>query len=158
MQRGSAVVTASLPVSVTVIAESSTGGGVVEAGQVRWALGTVAEDQPVEQSFAVQVNADAAPPGVKPGRLLSESRLTADEIAPAWGPAAWNLVSLCGLLEGDVDCNCTVDATDLAILAGSWRATRADPAYVPLYDIVLDERINIVDIQRAAANWLVVRE
>lgn len=148
-----AVITASLPVSVTVVPGSVTGGGVVQADQVRWALGTVAADQVVEQSFAVQVNTDAAPPGVEPGRLLSEPRLTANEIAPTSGPVVWNLVSLCGLLEGDVDCTCSVDAADLQTLAHAWRATRADPAYVPLYDIVADERINIVDIQRAAAAW-----
>jgi uncharacterized repeat protein (TIGR01451 family) len=155
MPLSNAVVTATLPVSVTVVPGSVTGGGIVESDQVRWALGAVTTDQTVEQSFTVRANADASPPGVEPGRLLSEPRLTADEIAPAWGPAAWNLVSLCGLLQGDVDCNCTVDATDLQILAASWRATRADPAYVPLYDIVPDEHINVVDVQRAAVNWMV---
>jgi len=88
-----AVVTASLPAGVTIVPTSVTGGGVVEPGQVRWTLGTVGIGQSVVQSFAVQVNADAVPAGGEPGQLLSEPRLTANEIAPTWGPLAWNLVA-----------------------------------------------------------------
>jgi uncharacterized repeat protein (TIGR01451 family) len=87
-----AVLTASLPMSVTVVAGSVTDGGTVESGQVRWTLGTISQDQSVLRSFVVQVNTDAAPTGDEPGRLLSEPRLTADEITPTWGPLAWNLV------------------------------------------------------------------
>ena len=88
-----AVVTASLPISVTVVAGSVTGGGVVQPGQVWWALGTININQVAERSFAVRVNPNAAPPfGSDPGRLVSEPRLTASEIAPTWGPSAWNLV------------------------------------------------------------------
>jgi len=90
----SAVVTASLPASVTLVAGSITGGGVEEAGQVRWTPGTIATDQSVEQHFVVRVNPDAVPADGEPGRLLSEPRLTAAETAPAWGPVAWNLTVL----------------------------------------------------------------
>jgi uncharacterized repeat protein (TIGR01451 family) len=88
----SAVVTASLPSSVTLVSGSITGGGIKEAGHVRWALGVVAIDQAVEERFAVRVDPDAVPANGEPGRLLSDPRLTAAEIAPTWGPFAWNLV------------------------------------------------------------------
>jgi uncharacterized repeat protein (TIGR01451 family) len=90
-----AVITASLPASVTVVAGTVT-GGEVKPNQVRWTLGSIAPGQAVALSFAVQVKADAAPSGVEPGRLLrllSEPLLTANEIAPTWGPLAWNLVT-----------------------------------------------------------------
>jgi len=90
----SAVITASLPVSVTLVPGSITGGGAAETGQVRWTLAAIAPDQSVEESFAVQVGPDAAPVSGEPGQLLSELRLTAAEIAPAWGPSAWNLAVL----------------------------------------------------------------
>jgi uncharacterized repeat protein (TIGR01451 family) len=87
------VVTASLPLSATVIPGSITGSSVVESGQVRWTLGIVATDQAIVQSFAVRVNTGATPAfGAEPVQLLSESRLTADQIAPTWGPTAWNLI------------------------------------------------------------------
>jgi uncharacterized repeat protein (TIGR01451 family) len=87
------VMTASVPANVTVVAGSITSGGVVQPGQVRWSLGTVNANQAVSLSFAARVDPDAAPPfGSDPRRLVSEPRLTANEIAPAWGPSAWNLV------------------------------------------------------------------
>jgi len=80
-----AVITASLPVSATVLPASITGGGVVNHDEMAWDLGAVGTDQAVEASFAVQVNEGA-------DQLLSVPRLTADEIAPTWGPSAWNPV------------------------------------------------------------------
>lgn len=87
-----AVVTASVPMSVSVIASSVTESGVVEANQILWTLGTIGMDQAIRESFTARVNTDAAPSGTEPTRLLSEPRLTANEIAPTWGPLAWNLV------------------------------------------------------------------
>jgi uncharacterized repeat protein (TIGR01451 family) len=149
-----AVLSASLPLSSTVVPGSVTGGGTIEPDSVRWNLGTVALNQAVVESFVIHVDSNAAVPGVTPGRISSEAYLSAYEIEPTWGPAAWNLVSLCGMLLGDVNCTCAIDVSDLVILASTWLATQADPTYVPLYDVVPNGRIDITDIQSAASNWL----
>ena len=89
----SAVLTASLPISTAILPASITGGGAVNNKEVRWPLGTVPVDGAVSESFAVRVDSNAAQVGGEPGRLFSEPRLTANEIAPTWGWGVWNLVT-----------------------------------------------------------------
>ncbi len=87
-----AMLTASVPASVTVAANSVSDGGLVENGMVRWPLNTVPQGGMVARSFTARVNDDVAPPGSGPMHIFSEPRLTADEIAPTTGAAAWNLI------------------------------------------------------------------
>ncbi|TAK32117.1 MAG: PKD domain-containing protein [Chloroflexota bacterium] len=87
-----AALTATIPLSTTVVAGSVTGGGIVEPGQMRWPLGTLGANQSALRSFAVKVDT-VGPPGDSPWRLSSQPTLTANEIAATQGPAAWNLVA-----------------------------------------------------------------
>lgn len=53
----------------------------------------------------------------------------------------------------DLDWDRDVDLADMAVVAGTWRATQRDPAYRQYYDLWHDSRIDVVDIMRVAAHW-----
>jgi phage terminase large subunit-like protein len=69
---------------------------------------------------------------------------------------------MCGLLEGDLDCNCVVDIADVMAVASRWRTSCDNPDpdnnsdtpnYDPRYDMDVDCDIDIVDIMRVVAHW-----
>jgi len=61
--------------------------------------------------------------------------------------------SLCGLLEGDLDCNCVVNIADVMAVASRWRCKCEDECYDPHYDMDVDCDIDIVDIMRVVVHW-----
>jgi len=78
-------------------------------------------------------------------------------VDPAWAVtetarsnnlASVSEVSACMALQGDMDCNCRVDAADLQAVAARWR----QPAGWP-YDLDGDGVVSVADIMRVAAAW-----
>lgn len=49
-------------------------------------------------------------------------------------------------IPGDVDCNCQVNVSDIAQVAGSWLTQVGDPNYVAAHDANLDLVVDILDI------------
>ena len=78
---------------------------------------------------------------VDPGRTVTETTW-ANNLASVSGASA------CTGLQGDVNCSCTVDATDLQAMAALWRQPISRP-----YDTDGDEQVTVADIMRVAAAW-----
>jgi Zn-dependent M28 family amino/carboxypeptidase len=53
----------------------------------------------------------------------------------------------------DLNCSGLVDAQDVTAAAGAWLAQNGQWAYSPLYDLDSDGHVDVVDIQRFAAQW-----
>lgn len=64
----------------------------------------------------------------------------------------WAAKNACGLV-GDFDGSGLVDVNDLIAISGRWLWTSTVPGWDPLFDLHPDNRIDIVDIQLAAAQW-----
>jgi hypothetical protein len=56
--------------------------------------------------------------------------------------------SACMALQGDMDCNCRIDAADLQALTARWRQAAGLP-----YDLDGDGKVTVADIMRVAAAW-----
>jgi hypothetical protein len=56
-------------------------------------------------------------------------------------------------LEGDVDCDCVVETSDVRSVGSHWRIRNGLPDYDPRYDVDGDGRITVRDTQLAARNW-----
>jgi len=52
-------------------------------------------------------------------------------------------------LQGDMDCNCRIDAADLQALTARWRQAAGRP-----YDLDGDGVVSVADIMRVAARWV----
>jgi hypothetical protein len=106
-------------------------------------------------------------PALAPG---AQAVVTATWNAPTWGEhafyvavdPAWavtettrtnNLASVsgasaCMALQGDMDCNCRIDAADLQALTARWRQAAGLP-----YDLDGDGQVTVADILRVSAAW-----
>jgi len=56
-------------------------------------------------------------------------------------------------IEGDVDCNCQVDVSDIIQVTSSWLATTGDPNYVLARDVNGDGRIDILDLMFVSSRF-----
>ena len=70
----------------------------------------------------------------------------------AWWPSSAHA----GALPGDMNGDCTVNSTDIYLVASHYGATRYSLRYVAAYDLNHDGRIGIADIQ-AVAVWFGTR-
>ena len=70
--------------------------------------------------------------------------------------------SLCGLLEGDLDCSCVVNIADVMAVASRWRTSCDNPDpdnnsdapnYDPYYDLDGNRDMDIVDIMLVVVHW-----
>ena len=66
----------------------------------------------------------------------------------AWWPSSASAATIPGDLNGD----CTVNSTDIYLVASRYGATRYSLRYVAAYDLNHDGRISIADVQ-AVAVW-----
>jgi len=60
---------------------------------------------------------------------------------------------LCGLLQGDLDCNCVVDVEDIMKGATKWRMTAGHGDWDPDYDLDKDNDVDIVDLMGVVGRW-----
>jgi len=58
----------------------------------------------------------------------------------------------CGLF-GDLNCDCTVNITDIMLAASRWPAVEGDPGFVSRYDLDGNGRIDVLDIMLVAVHW-----
>jgi hypothetical protein len=56
-------------------------------------------------------------------------------------------------LLGDLNYDCTVDITDIMLVAARWHTAEGDPNYVAAYDLDGNGKIDIVDIMLVAVHW-----
>jgi hypothetical protein len=63
----------------------------------------------------------------------------------------WALAGFCYWM--DIDCNCTVDATDVQMVANNWRCATGDGCYDDRHDVDGDGVITVIDVMRIAAQW-----
>jgi hypothetical protein len=59
----------------------------------------------------------------------------------------------CGLLEGDLDCNCVVDVKHVTEVASRWRTKAGQEGWNPDYDFDKDDDVDIADIMWVVARW-----
>ena len=64
----------------------------------------------------------------------------------------WTVKNRCGLVA-DFDDSGIVDVDDLIAIGNRWLWTSTVPGWDPMFDLHSDNRIDIVDIQLAAAQW-----
>jgi len=69
------------------------------------------------------------------------------------GPTLWNLVSVCGIIEGDVNCSCKVDSQDAQILSAHWGEGVNDPTFEPTLDLDGNFETNVIDVMKAVIHW-----
>ena len=78
-----------------------------------------------------------------------------------WGGDWLPGIKLIGLvpdesITGDFNYSCSVNLPDMAILSGAWNSQKGQDSYNPACDISIpqDEKIDILDLQAFAENWL----
>lgn len=144
------LITASLPLSLTLVSGSITGGGALQGDDVRWELGNIAAGATVTLGF--QAEAGDVPFTLAAFPVDSQVYFTATETGVSVASAR-ALLSRCGVLSGDVDCSWAVDVQDVMAVENHWRALVGTPEYELYLDLNEDGVINVVDIMTVAAQW-----
>ncbi|MFQ5873346.1 MAG: Ig-like domain-containing protein, partial [Dehalococcoidia bacterium] len=93
------VITASLPVSLTLVSGSIAGGGSLQGDHIRWDVGNVADGAAANLGF--QAEAGAVPSGLSVFPVDSQAYFTATETGIST-TSVRTLLSRCGALFGDV--------------------------------------------------------
>jgi len=53
----------------------------------------------------------------------------------------------------DLNCDCTINLTDIMMAVDRWRHTPLDPDYASAFDYDGNDQIDVVDIMRTASAW-----
>lgn len=56
-------------------------------------------------------------------------------------------------LTGDVNGDCSVNATDLALLADRWRITPGEAGWQDAYDFDDDDELTVIDLMSLQNHW-----